>query len=47
MTYKITVTMTDGTETEKTFTGLTLAWRWALMKIQTDGVQAVRIERKA
>ena len=45
MTYKVTVTMTDGTETEKKFTGIMLAWRWALMKIQSDGVQAVKLER--
>ena len=45
-TYKITITMKDGTETEKTYEGL-VPWRFALVTLQEDGVQAVRMEKKA
>ena len=44
---KVTVTQEDGQTIEKTFDGTLLAFRWAYMKMQTEGVQAVRMEKKA
>lgn len=42
---KVTVTQESGQEIEKTFDGALLAFRWAYMKMQTESVASVTLER--
>ena len=44
--FKVTITQTNGKTEEKTFDDVLLGCRWALLKIQSDGVCAVKIEKE-
>ncbi len=46
MNIKVTITQTNGMTTEKVFERPEVAFRWALLKIQSDGVSAVNIEKE-
>lgn len=44
--FKVTITQTNGMTTEKVFDRLEVAFRWALLKIQSDEVLSVHIEKE-
>lgn len=44
--FKVTITQTNGMTEEKTFDDVLLGWRWALLKIQSDGVCSVEMEKE-
>lgn len=44
--FKVTITQTNGMTEEKLFDDVFMGCRWALLKIQSDGVRAVKIEKE-
>lgn len=42
---KVTIMQTNGMTEEKTFDDVLLGCRWALLKIQSDGVKSVEMEK--
>ena len=44
--FKVTIAQTNGMTEEKTFDDVLLGCRWAILKIQSDCVRAVKIEKE-
>lgn len=42
---KVTITQTNGMTEEKAFDDVFMGWRWALLKIQSDVVRSVEVEK--